>query len=334
MDVKLDRAWMTLGRAVQMSKMLRLDQLDRGEHQVTAQNLETYLPPTTDPLLQEERRRSFWCLYILVSYVRTRTGIKCELGDYKAFEVRLPSRGSLSDGPLGMQAEPMPFLRDVAVDSCPELSSYAGCVLMVDLALRCFDHGWEVEMKKQRRHFWDNHYTLLKELDDRFSMLMIHLNAMSIQDDPVAFSVYMNLRATEVFFHQVAITQVEHQGLPALTAAESQKRSVASALKIAKAVHLNLPGRQTERGVLTLQATFIAWPLVMAAKTLGQNLGASSGTQKRDETSNDVVSPLRLLLAALDHIEKRDGYWHGCIAPVAARLAEWEDNGGFDSVAL
>lgn len=82
MSGKVHRAWMTLGRAVKMSKMLGLHRMDR----VTAyhspfRHLHWSLPPTQNSLLLEERRRTFWTLYILESHVRTRTGMKCELGD-------------------------------------------------------------------------------------------------------------------------------------------------------------------------------------------------------------------------------------------------------------
>ncbi|KAI1853878.1 hypothetical protein JX265_012563 [Neoarthrinium moseri] len=332
-DLKLDRAWITLGRAVQLSKMLRLHQMDRGVlRDVLGQNLESDLPPTEDPVLLEERRRSFWALYILESYVRTRTGMKCELADSNAFEVCLPSPGILSNGIDGFQAVPMPLLCDITIDKCPKASSYAGCVLMVQLALRCFDHGRQIENKTENRHFWDNHYSLLKDLDERFAMLKLHLSAKSIQNDPVSFSLYMNLRATEIFFHQAAIVRVEQQGLPILTAAESQKRSQAAAHKIASAVRLNWPGQQAERGTFTLQATFIAWPLVMAMKALAHSLGGSSKGNS-DQLSNSISS-LRLLLAALDLIEDRDGYWHGCIASVVIGLAQWEESNGLHSLEL
>lgn len=225
----------------------------------------------------------------------------------------------------------MPFLRDLYAEPWPEISSYAGCVLMVELALQCFDHGWEDDRKGGKQGFWDNHYTLLKATDKRFAMLKMHLNAKSVREDPVAFSVYMNLRATEILFHEVAIARVEQQGLLISMAADSQKRSVAAAFKIANAVRLNWPGQQTEHDVFTLQATFLAWPIVMAMKALSRDLVPPN--QHKDEAVNGLVASFRLLLAALDHIEETGGYWHGRIGPVATLLMEWDES-GFDSVAL
>lgn len=57
-------------------------------------------------------------------------------------------------------------------------------------------------------------------------MLKLFLGGKVIQDDPVAFSVNIDLCATEIFCHQAAIVQVESQGLPSMPAAEDQKRFV------------------------------------------------------------------------------------------------------------
>ncbi|KAI0007236.1 hypothetical protein F4779DRAFT_643345 [Xylariaceae sp. FL0662B] len=312
MDQKLNRAWITLGRAVQISRMLGLSQMDR----VTTESksnlgLRMNLPPTQDQLLLEERRRSFWGLYILESFVRTRTGMKCELGSPETFEVFLPSPGLLVST---FKPAKMPFPRNLMATSCPEISSYAGCVLMVELALRCFDHGQETDTNAKKRGFWDNHYVLVKTIDERFAMLQAHLNAQAVREDPVAFSVYMNLRATEIFFYETAI---------------SQKRSMAAAFKIASAVRLNWPVAQSERDIFMLQATFIAWPLVMAMKTMSRDL------HKAESVSGGGVTPsLRLLLGALDHIEEPCGYWHGSIASVLATLLELDEKGALESVTL
>jgi hypothetical protein len=82
MDGKLERSWMTLGRATMVSKLMGLQQMDRpdnsnaGSQDDSGSNL-----PETDQALLEELRRSFWALYILLSYVKTRTGWRCLLGD-------------------------------------------------------------------------------------------------------------------------------------------------------------------------------------------------------------------------------------------------------------
>ena len=221
----------------------------------------------------------------------------------------------------------MPSILDVGAESGVEISSYAGCVLMVELALRCFDHG----QKRDIQGFWDDYCTLVKKTDDLFILLKRHLNAASIREDPVAFSLYMNLRATEIFSHESAITKSEEQELPPLMTAESQRRATAAAFQICSAVGLNLPSPGKESSdIIMLQAIFIAWPLTMALKALHRELVNGGGKA----TACGVVASTRLLFAALDHIEESEGYWHQSVTHVGAKLQELEEKNGLEPVAL
>ncbi|KAK1597694.1 uncharacterized protein LY79DRAFT_540755 [Colletotrichum navitas] len=330
MDRKLERSWLTLGRAAMLCTLLELPQMDRRDEGDGTQDdgrqsgSRLCLPPTDDPVLLEERRRTFWGLYILQSYVKTRTGWQCQLGDVKNFRIKLPSPGLLRSDLVPRE---MPFLSNIRNESGHEISSYAGCVLMVELALRCFDHGQE----RASTGFWDGYCALVKTTDELFSLLKRHLNATSIRGDPVAFSMYLNLRATEIFSHESAITRSEEQGLPPLMTAESQRRATAAAFQISSAVRLILPSPwKAHNNIIMLQAVFIAWPLTMALKALYREL-VQGGNR---EALNGVVASSRLLLAFLDHIEESGGHWHQCVAHVEAKLQEWDEKNGFNSLAL
>lgn len=224
----------------------------------------------------------------------------------------------------------MPFLPDVHTEPGPEISPYAGCVLMVELALSCFDH----EKERSAAGFWDGYCALVKATDQLFGIIKQNLNATSIREDPIAFSLYLNLRATEIFLHELAISQSEEQGLPPLMTAESQRRATAAASQISSAVRLNLPSPwKADSDIIMLQAIFIAWPLTMALKAFHRELTCMVGAGARDTVSG-VVASSRLLFAALDHIEESGGYWHQSVAHVESKLQEWDEKNGFNSLAL
>ncbi|USP74007.1 Depudecin biosynthesis cluster-specific transcription activator DEP6 [Curvularia clavata] len=330
MSRKLERSWLTLGRAAMLCKLLKLNQMDADESDQGIHNDETQsgphvaLPHTEDPVLLEERRRTFWGLYILQSYVRTRTGWEYQLEDTKNLRINLPSPGLLRSD---LEPLKMPSLLGINTEPGTELSSYAGCVLMVELALRCFDNG----QNRNKPGFWDDYCALVKRTDDLFKILKRHLNATSIREDPVAFSLYLNLRATEIFSHDSAIKKNDEQGLPPLMVAESQRRATAAAFQICNAVGLNLPSpRNANSDIIMLQAIFIAWPLTMALKALYREL-VHEGAR---ENMNGVVASLRLLFAALDHIEESDGHWHRSVGDVEAKLQECNDKNSFGTLAL
>nr|ART34991.1 putative Zn2Cys6 DNA-binding transcription factor [Fusarium babinda] len=325
MDGKVERSWMTLGRAAMLSSLLRLPQMDHSEEVAESQDGSGLtLPKTTDPVLLEERRRTFWALYILQSYVKTRTGWQCMLGDIKHFQINLPSPGLLRCDLIPLK---MPYMSEMATEPYPEISSYAGCVLMVELALRCLDHGQECGTTG----FWDGYCALVKNTDELFEMLKQHLNASSIRGDPVAFSLYLNLRATEILLHESAITRSSEQGLPPLITAESQRRATAAAFQISTAVRLNLPSPwKVDSDIIMLQAIFIAWPLTMALKAFHRELTRGGN---RDSV-NGVVTSSRLLFAALGHIEESGGHWHQSVARIETKLQELDERNGFNSLAL
>ncbi|RKL46422.1 hypothetical protein BFJ70_g2913 [Fusarium oxysporum] len=326
---KLERSWMTLGRAVMLSRLLELPYMDKRDEGDGFQDSQRHdgsglsLPETTDQVLLEERRRTFWALYILLSYVKTRTGWQCMLGDIK-FHINLPSPGLLRSDLVPLK---MPYLSDIGLEPSTEISSYAGCVLMVELALCCFDHG----QKRTSKSFWDGYCDLVKKTDVLFGMLKRHLNATSIREDPVAFSLYLNLRATEIFSHESAIARSEEQGLPPLMTAESQRRATAAAFQISTAVRLNLPSPwKADSDIIMLQAIFIAWPLTMALKAFHREL-VHGGSR---DSINGVVASSRLLFAALGHIEESGGHWHRSVAQVERKLQEWEEKNSFNSLTL
>lgn len=179
---------------------------------------------------------------------------------------------------------------------------------------------------------WDSHYDLVRISDERFAMLHMHLNAKSVREDPIAFSLYMNLRGTEIFFHEAAVKHVERQGFPLLVAAESQKRSMAAAYKVASTVRLNWPCQQVDRDIFSLQATFIAWPIVLAMKALSRDVKNSN--QPKSEATVSALASLRLLRGALDYIEEADGYWHSCTTDIVASMQEWDEGNRFDGVDI
>ena len=90
MSQRLERAWITLGRAIRLAKMLGLHLLDEERPRDEPARLGFSLSPTSDNALLEERRRSFWGLYILESYASTRTGLPSHLGDAQVSKASEP----------------------------------------------------------------------------------------------------------------------------------------------------------------------------------------------------------------------------------------------------
>lgn len=229
----------------------------------------------------------------------------------------------------------MPFLGQIAkfrAEDYPQTSSFSAWILVAELCIRAMDHETSSAPISNLSHsFWDDHYSLLRTLKERSTILQAHLNARSVREDPLAFTVHTNLCAIEIILHETALRQMERQGLPELLAAESWKRSTAAALSIANTVRLIWPIRKSEGDALRLQAIFNAWPLVMAVTALRRDL---SSPNSKTATASGVAHSVRLLLEVLDWAEEPGGYWHSQTVTAAATLHDWEENSGFDSISV
>lgn len=171
----------------------------------------------------------------------------------------LPSPGYLTED---FTPAPVPLLSGASdLGASLQISSYTGIVLMVALARRSYEHVWVLAAGPQNQGFWDSHYALVKIINCRIAMLHMHLNAKAVAEDPVAFTLHVNLYAVDIFLHEAAIDEVEKQGLPKLVAAESIKRSTAAAFKISSAVRMNWPGQRSEVRPLSLRGNHEAHKL-------------------------------------------------------------------------
>lgn len=67
------RAWMTLGRAIRLAKMMGLDQADGHANMAAQWGLRAQLPRPINPVDAEEWRRTFWVLYVFDGFSSLRT---------------------------------------------------------------------------------------------------------------------------------------------------------------------------------------------------------------------------------------------------------------------
>ncbi|KAI9785101.1 MAG: hypothetical protein M1816_000512 [Peltula sp. TS41687] len=311
------RAWMTLGRAVRLAKLMGLDQMDQAAPTASSPDFRLSLPPTYDLAELEERRRTFWTLYIYEGYASVRTGSPCAIDEARV-STALPSPGDFSDAALSV---PMPSLHHTSLLFGTEhVSSYAGIICMVSLYRRCFDHLHV--LPHPRYGFWDRHYRIVKAFDECNTQLLGHFGAQVPEDDPLVFGLHLNMCAIDICLHEAAIAEAEKEGLPEPLAAEGRKRSEAAALKIANIIRLNRPSTRFERDVYSLTGTFLIWPLVMGMKALSRLLSNPDPAGN----GNNVIDSLRLLCWTVEEVEVEEpsGPWRSLIVAVTASLAELE----------
>ena len=98
------RAWMTLGRSIRLAKLMGLDHADGRASAAAQWGVHAPVPVPTDPADIEERRRTFWLLYIFDAFASVRTNSSPAFE--KSVSYHLPC------------CDPLPVLTAVALDLC------------------------------------------------------------------------------------------------------------------------------------------------------------------------------------------------------------------------
>lgn len=239
---KILRAWMTIGRAVRLANILRLH-LDVPVVEQTADGL----PPATDALCVEERRRAFWTLYVCETYAGSRARLPPLLQEHQ-ITVPLPSA---SDVGTDAESPPLPTLADsYSISDIHEaqISPFAGIVFACAIARQSQSHaetaGATAGVSQPStpiippgsalavKEFWDRHFALMELLKHRATILAPYLTVRAVQTCSVSFALYVYLCGIDMALQESALAQVAKQNLTHMVAADSAKRSREAAYKL------------------------------------------------------------------------------------------------------
>ncbi|GIC85926.1 fungal specific transcription factor domain-containing protein [Aspergillus udagawae] len=317
------RAWMTLGRAIRLAKMIGLDQVDSPPNAaMTAPwDQRPRLPPASCAVIAEERRRTFWVLYVFDSLSTTHLHAQSAL-EMPAF-IRLPSPSESLDE-LTNSTRAMPSMQQIEAGISAEVSvsSFAGTLIMVSLYRRCIDHT--MSQVNHPHDFWETHYSIDKAINYyRGNLLSHHVND-DFSDDPRSLSLRMNLAAVEITLHETALVKVQKDKLPAVLATEAITRCVTAATDIAMTVQLSqrLTGKKLE--IFKHHDRFLVWPMSMAIQTCSRMLDMRGNVDV-----DSCIDNLRVLAAAMKELVCPKHIHPGLLEKIDAWVAAAE--GGADT---
>ncbi|KAI8630514.1 fungal-specific transcription factor domain-containing protein [Xylariaceae sp. FL1651] len=339
---KIMRAWITVGRTVRLATILGLH---LSNPEAEGSEVHRGLPPTTDPLLLEQRRRSFWALYICETYASSRARLPPLLQE-DHISAPLPSPGTLD---LDFSPSTSLTLRETydtqKISGC-SISAFAGVVLACAISRRCQPHAEAVTMTPPSsssiesprtssligpmsttsgpptKSFWDRHFSLLTVLRHRIDLLGPHLTVRAVQKDVVSFALYVYLCGIDVALQEAAVVQAKRQEFSPIVAADSERRSRTAAYRLVGVAQGMLFNGRSSEGFFAIHGAFISRPLAVAIQVLGRDLSRHSD---EPHAASKVVFSLHMLLGALDQTEEEEGFWHQMVEPVIRALREWED---------
>ncbi|XXG97586.1 hypothetical protein Hte_003892 [Hypoxylon texense] len=310
------RAWMTLGRAMRLAKIMGLDKKNPQPAVSLDQDLFITLPPPLlDPAQMEERRRTFWQIYILDTYAAMRT--KSPPVFDGQVSVSLPCPCDLSNV---TEVNNMPNLQQ-AFDTSKNVpfSSFAGAIIVVYIYRRCFDHA-HTWFSEPSYSFWDTHYTIDKAiLQCRNSIIAHLLNTSSpASKDILALILRMNLAGLEIKLHELAITKAEKDKLPTALITEAILRCQSAAMDIVESIRI---GQRLTGGEME---TFRQANLFYA-KTMTKAIQAYMWMLNHLKNNAPThINALRLLVSSMKELIDAKHLRPGLLEQVDAKVAEAE----------
>ncbi|KAI1780609.1 fungal-specific transcription factor domain-containing protein [Hypoxylon cercidicola] len=309
------RAWMTLGRAMRLAKIMGLDKKNPQPAASLDQELFITLPPPTDIAQTEERRRTFWQIYILDTYAAMRT--KSPPVFDGQVTVTLPCPCDLSSI---TEVNNMPSLQQV-FDTSKNVpfSPFAGAIIVVYIYRRCFDHAltW---FQESSYSFWDTHYTIDKAiLQCRNSIIAHLLNTSSpASKDILALILRMNLAGLEIKLHELAITKAEKDKLPTALITEAVLRCQSAAMEIVEGIRIGQRLTGVELEIFRHANLFYAKSMTKAIQAFMWMLNHLKNNAPTH------INALRLLVGSMKELIDAKHLRPGLLEQVDAKVAEAE----------
>ncbi|KAI1503394.1 fungal-specific transcription factor domain-containing protein [Biscogniauxia marginata] len=305
---KFARAWLTLGRAIRLSKIMGLEYGDVDEGTTSARsNSFTPLPVPSTPVEIEERRRTFWQLYILDALPDMGISWGTMFDD---IFVRLPQTGTIND--VGKVPE-MPTLDDLLESTenyC--ISPFASVVIVAYLHRRCLSH-LHMSLRDPFYSFWDNYYQLEKLIARSRNGVLAEYSEGDgeMPSDPLRLLSSINIAAVEISLSEAVIAKVDSEMLQNTLLAEAMSKCISAFSRVVEGVRkgMNHAGiRSSFKQSSALFARALVTTIQTDLRTLCHRRVADqsthiNGLRLLSEAMRELVSPMFIPPGLLEQVD-------------------------------
>ncbi|KAL6861998.1 fungal-specific transcription factor domain-containing protein [Trichoderma novae-zelandiae] len=302
------RAWLSLGRAIRLSKMMGLDSEESDSSMSSQWGLRKPLVQRSSPADQEERRRVFWSLFIFDSFASLRVSAGPAFDG--AINVLLPSPSEYPD----YLNEKMPDLQQVfeLTETAP-ISSFAANAIVISLYQQYYSHI-QSSYSQASHTFWETYYAIDKSINHcRTTLLAQHMNG---SNHPPSIALRMNLNTIKISLHETALIKVEKDKLPVSLAADAISQCVTAVDDIVKAIQLGM--RLTGNKLETFRQLdrFLVWPITTSIQVCFRML------YNGEDDATPYINSLRVLSNAMKELIDPEHIAPGLLEKAEARVAE------------
>ncbi|KAI0529972.1 fungal-specific transcription factor domain-containing protein [Xylaria digitata] len=278
------RAWVTLGRAIRLGQVISLDTSENHTEGSFCPGQFNPLTPSSDPEELEERRRTFWLLYLLDSYTVMRTNLS-PFFHGRQINIPLPSPLSLTSTAEGCN---LPTLEQAfEIQEATNLSAFAGNIMVASIYRRCLDHmtSWTQNL------CFDSHKA----------------------DRPLSIILRVNLAAVAIGLHETAIAKVENEQLPKSLWNEAATKCQSASQEIEEGMRCSMRLGAPESTIIRQSSVFYTWALTKAiavqVKVLEhhQNITPAriNGLRALTKLTRELTAPEHVSLKLLEQVDNK-----------------------------
>ncbi|KAK8029896.1 hypothetical protein PG993_011187 [Apiospora rasikravindrae] len=311
------RAWMSLGRAIRLVKIMGLDQVGiKPVSENWGLTQDNSLTSEAAPYA-EEKRRTFWVLYIFDSFASVRTNLGSAFDE--SISVPLPSPREYPD--FSTSKEQMPSLQQLfEMPADVPLSSFAATNVVIYLYQRCSRHVKSSQLESSYA-FWETHHGIEKAIHQcRTSAIAQHLGYYS-NEDPLSLALRINLDTVEILLHKAAFSRVERDQLLKDLGVSAGSKCVTGAKDVVEALQLGqaLVGNKLE--MFRQLGQFLIWPIATSLQVFFSMLSHGEA----DVTP--CINSIRILTGALRDLSDPNHAVPGLLERADGIVAEAEARG-------
>ncbi|KAI0909792.1 fungal-specific transcription factor domain-containing protein [Ustulina deusta] len=305
------RAWVTLGRAIRLGQVISLDTSENHTGWSSYSGQFSPLSPPSGPEEVQERRRTFWLLYLLDGHTIMGGNLNSFFHD-RQISIPLPSPSSLTSTVEGCN---MPTLEQAfEIQEATNLSAFAGNIMVASIYRRCLDHmtSWtQVPLYP----FWDTYYridNMITHCRDNLFVENLYFESHKA-DRPLSIILRVNLAAVAISLHETAMAKVENEQLPKSLWNEAATKCQSASQEIEEGMRCSMRLGPPESMIIRHSSVFYMWALTKAiaaqAKMLEhhQNITPAriNGLRALTKLARELIAPEHVDLKLLEQVDNK-----------------------------
>ncbi|EED19836.1 conserved hypothetical protein [Talaromyces stipitatus ATCC 10500] len=267
------RAWGRVNRAMWMAEMFGLHKMDAQYSSPRQRQSGLYVAPTTDPEELEERRRTFWSVFILCCFTSISVGWNtyAQINYMEEITTLLPNenRGDDHTSPF------RPTLNNtLRLPMARKLSSFEALIITSALHIRSLRHAdfalVEIGEDYLSYDFWMHHYYITESISQVGFTQHVEPTLQNSMTEPATLCVTLRIQAIYICLHHAAVVRESQTNSTRAFSSQSETKCLMAAMKLTSMIN-----QIRDQAGSTNPNPYTVWSIYVAAQFYVRELHAS-----------------------------------------------------------